>query len=650
MKSVHLFSYRKDIDGLRALAILLVVLFHSGVGALSGGFIGVDVFFVISGFLIGSIISREISNNTFTFYQFYVRRIRRIAPALFFMLFCITALSYSILSPLEFRDLAKYVTAVLLFVPNVMLLKGIDYFNPDADLNPMLMTWSLGIEEQFYFVLPALMIIAHRLRFSLKAVIVTLSLASLVAGIIITPINGNSAFYLLHTRAWELGAGVLLALWRNQPVTGSKGVPLTLAGLLLILLPVFFLDKESAFPGFLALMPVVGAVLIILTHNRLHQTLLENPLMVFIGKVSYSWYLWHWPLLSLARISANDPLSVVQGLSISAGALLIATFSWYFVEKPFRRPAQPQQRIITSYAILCVVGILSFVSIYMTGGLKYRVNDLVNNGELFKVEAETNPCLLTYGANLPSTNSLCMPAIAVPAVALVGDSHAAALRSAVAQYALKNKKSLFQMTKSSCPFLIGSSRYMLDHPEQGDQCTAFNKEVMKTLLSDKVDEVVITAFWSSGFSLIPGYGYRSIDGKQQDNYLALDQGLGNAVKLLRAANKKVTIVEDVPSLDIDPLRYSITQNIPLRAKINAWLSNGSGVNTAADRTLRFHLTEDKVNKILGAYAQPGVKVLNLKENLCSQKGCLIASKGLPLYYDTHHLTDLGSSIALGNNL
>lgn len=291
MKSVHLFSYRKDIDGLRALAILLVVLFHSGVGALSGGFIGVDVFFVISGFLIGSIISREISNNTFTFYQFYVRRIRRIAPALFFMLFCITALSYSILSPLEFRDLAKYVTAVLLFVPNVMLLKGIDYFNPDADLNPMLMTWSLGIEEQFYFVLPALMIITHRLRFSLKAVIVTLSLASLVAGIIITPINGNSAFYLLHTRAWELGAGVLLALWRNQPVTGSKGVPLTLAGLLLILLPVFFLDKESAFPGFLALMPVVGAVLIILTHNRLHQTLLENPLMVFIGKVSYSWYL-----------------------------------------------------------------------------------------------------------------------------------------------------------------------------------------------------------------------------------------------------------------------------------------------------------------------------------------------------------------------
>lgn len=447
------------------------------------------------------------------------------------MLFCITALSYSILSPLEFRDLAKYVTAVLLFVPNVMLLKGIDYFNPNVDLNPMLMTWSLGIEEQFYFVLPALMIIAHRLRFSLKAVIVTLSLASLVAGIIITPINGNSAFYLLHTRAWELGAGVLLALWRNQPVTGSKGVPLTLAGLLLILLPVFFLDKESAFPGFLALMPVVGAVLIIVTHNRLHQTLLENPLMVFIGKVSYLWYLWHWPLLSLARISANDPLSVVQGLSISAGALLIATFSWYFVEKPFRRPVQPQQRIITSYVILCVVGILSFVSIYMTGGLKYRVNDLVNNGELFKVGAETNPCLLTYGANLPSTNSLCMPAITVPAVALVGDSHAAALRSAVAQYALKNKKPLFQMTKS-----------------------------------------------------------------------------------------------------------------------NAWLSNSSGVNTAADRTLRFHLTEDKINKILGAYAQPGVKVLNLKENLCTQKGCLIASKGLPLYYDTHHLTDLGSSIALGNNL
>lgn len=650
MKSTHLFSYRKDIDGLRALAILLVVLFHSGVGALSGGFIGVDVFFVISGFLIGSIISREISNNTFSFYQFYVRRIRRIAPALFFMLFSITALSYSILSPMEFRDLAKYITAVLLFVPNVMLLKGIDYFNPSADLNPMLMTWSLGIEEQFYFVLPALMIFARRIRFSVKAVMVTLSLASLIASIIITPINGNSAFYLLHTRAWELGAGVLLALYRSQPVTGSKGIPLTLAGLLLILIPVFFLDKESVFPGFLALMPVAGAVLIILTHNALHQHLLENPVMVFIGKVSYSWYLWHWPLLSLARISSNEPLTAVQGLTISAGALLIATFSWYFVEKPFRRPARPQQRIITSYSILCVVGILSFVSIYLAGGLKYRVNDLVNNGELFKVEAERDPCLLSYGPNLPSTNSLCMPAVAVPAVALVGDSHAAALRSAVAEYALKKSKPLFQLTKSSCPFLVGSTRYMLNHPEQGDHCTAFNKAVMKTLLSDKVDEVVITAFWSSGFSLIPGNGFRSIDGKQTDNYLALDQGLGNAIKQLRAAHKKITLVEDAPSLDIDPLRYSITQNIPLRAKINTWLHSGPDLNTVADRTLRFHLTEDKINTILAAYAQPGVKVINLKENLCTLQGCMITSKGLPLYYDTHHLTRLGSSIALGNNL
>ncbi|MDW8845869.1 acyltransferase family protein [Erwinia sp. MMLR14_017] len=648
MSQIHAFSYRKDIDGLRALAILLVVLFHSGVAELSGGFIGVDVFFVISGFLIGSIISREIGNNTFTFQQFYVRRIRRIAPALFFMLFCITALSYSILSPLEFRDLAKYITSVLLFVPNVMLLKGIDYFNPNADLNPMLMTWSLGIEEQFYFVLPALMILAHKLRFSPKAVITVLSLASLAAGIFITPINGNSAFYLLHTRAWELGAGVLLALWRSQPLTGGRSLPLAVAGLLLILIPVFLLDKESAFPGYLALLPVAGAVLLILTHTPLHQRLLENRVMVFIGKVSYSWYLWHWPLLSLARISADAPLTAIQGLAISAGALVIATLSWYFVEKPFRRPAQPKQRIITSYTILCVVGIFSFVSIYMAGGLKYRVDDLVNNGELFKVEAEKNPCLMTYGENLPSSNSLCMPKMAVPAVALIGDSHAAALRAAVAQYALRKQKPMFELTKSSCPFLVGVSRYMVEHPQQGEQCTAFNKEVMKTLLSDKVDEVIITAFWSSGFSLVPGYGYRSVDGKVTDNYLALNAGMSNVVKELLAANKKVALIEDAPSLDIDPLRFNNTQHIPLRKKINAWLSDSS--QTVADRTLRFHLTEDKVNTILASFAQPGVKVIRLRDNLCSQQGCLIASKGLPLYYDKHHLTDLGSTIALGNNL
>lgn len=647
---VNVLAYRRDIDGLRALAILLVVLFHSGVGALSGGFIGVDVFFVISGFLIGSIISREISQHRFSFQQFYIRRIRRIAPALFFMLFCITALSYNLLSPLEFRDLAKYVTSVLLFVPNIMLMKGIDYFNPDADLNPMLMTWSLGIEEQFYFVLPALLLLAHKLRFSPKVPIAVLSLASLVAGIVITPLNTSNAFYLLHTRAWELGAGVLLALYRSQPVTGTKSLPLTLAGLVLILVPVFTLDKESAFPGYLALMPVGGAVLLMLTHNGIHRRLLENPVMVFIGKVSYSWYLWHWPLLSLARISTDDPLTVVQGLTISAGALLIATFSWYFVEKPFRRPAQPGQRIITVYTLMCGVGILTFTSIYLTGGLKYRVSEQVNNGEFYKIEAQTNPCLLTYGPNLPSTNSLCMPVTAVPAVALVGDSHAAALRSAVEHYASAKQKPLFELTKSSCPFLVGASRYMSEQPAQGEQCSAFNQAVMKTLLSDKVDEVVITAYWSAGLSLTPGYGYRSLDGKVTDNYQALDAGIGNAVTQLLAANKKVTLIEDTPGLDIDPLRFNNSQHIPLRKTLNGWLSNSSQPQKTTDRTLRFHLTEDKINSLLDAYAQKGVKVIRLKDNLCTLQGCLIASKGLPLYYDTHHLTDLGSTIALGNNL
>ncbi|WP_034912715.1 acyltransferase family protein [Erwinia sp. 9145] len=643
-------EYRADIDGLRALAILLVVLFHSGANIFSGGFIGVDVFFVISGFLIGNIIYREINNNAFSYQRFYVRRIRRIAPALFFMLLCISALGYSMLSPLEFRDMAKYIVSVLLCVPNIMLLKGIDYFNPNADLNPLLMTWSLGIEEQFYFFLPVIMLFARRIRFSIRLFIAIISLISLAVNIVVTPNDANNAFYLLHTRAWELGAGVLLALYRSRPLTGAKSLPFSLAGFLLILIPAAVLNKDSVFPGYLALLPVLGGVLIIFARSSLSRWLLENRVMVFIGRVSYSWYLWHWPLLSLARLSADHDLTAIQGLSISAAAFIIAAFSWYFVEKPFRQPARPRQRVISVYCALCAAGILSFTAIYTLGGLPDRVNPLVNEGEMFKVSAEKNPCLIDYGPQLPVPGSRCLPSSDVPAVALVGDSHAAALHTAVAQYAENKKKPLFELTKSSCPFLVGASRYMVDHPKHGAQCQAFNEETLKILLSNKVDEVIIAAYWSSGFLPTRGYGYNSLDRRVTDNYQALDRGLKNAVAKLRAANKKVTIIEDAPRLDIDPLRFNNIQQIPLRKRIHALLTENTVSSADPERTLRLYPETDHVDTLLDRYAQPGVKVIRLKDNLCSQQGCLIANRGLPVYYDTHHLTALGSTIALRNRL
>ncbi|MGQ3903994.1 acyltransferase family protein [Mixta calida] len=650
MNQQNALKWRADIDGLRALAILLVVGFHAGFAPLSGGFIGVDAFFVISGFLIGGIINKEIGQGVFSFKNFYIRRIRRIAPALFFMMAVIFALCYLLLSPLEFRDLTKYGTFVFLSLPNVALLKGSDYFSSSADLNPLLMTWSLGIEEQFYFILPFILLLASRRRWSAKTVIWTLSLLSLVASIILTPVNVKNAFYLLHTRAWELGAGVLLALYLPQPVGGKAANSLTLSGLLLLILPAMLLEKGNSFPGFLALLPVLGAVLLLAARGSISRWLLENRPMRYIGKVSYSWYLWHWPLLSIARICSDRPLNVTQALVICALAFAVAALSWHWVEQPFRRPSGSDRKVIAGYCLISSVAAVAFFSAYMMGGLKYRMNDLVNEGEKYKITAQSNPCLRDYGTSTPSYNKLCLPDTSTPGVALLGDSHAAALRSAVAQYALKKHKPLLQITKASCPFLAGVTRYVSDHPNHARQCQQFNEAAMNIALSDKVDEVIISAYWTSGISILPGFGYRDIAGNIDDNYVAFNQGMEQAIARLQAAGKKITIIEDVPNLDVDPLRLHNNRNIPLRKELNQFLTRWNGMPMPGDRTHLFHLPELKMERMLTAWRDRGVKVVSIKENLCSTEGCLISRDNMPLYYDANHLTELGSNIALGDRL
>lgn len=642
-------EYRADIDGLRAVAILLVVLFHAGVPALSGGYIGVDVFFVISGFLIGGIISREINAGTFSFYQFWLRRIRRIIPALFFLLFSLFFICYFILSPLELRQLAKYSVSVLLSVPNVLLYKSDDYFSLSSDLNPLLMTWSLGIEEQFYILLPMILLLTSRLKRSPLLIICLLSLLSLVACLLITPVNSRGAFYLLPTRAWELGAGVILALWKPQPFTGKGANGMTLTGLVLIAGCALWLDKDAQFPGCLALLPVTGAGLLIAARGSLSHRLLENRPARFIGKVSYSWYLWHWPLLSLARICSDTPLSLSQGLVTSALALLIAWGSWRWVEQPFRHALTRTRPVFPVWGALTLVATLGMTAVWASGGLKHRVNERVVSGESYKIAAENNPCLQTYGTTAPSTNKQCQPETHKPVIALVGDSHAAALRTSVAGYAQRRDKSLFQLTKASCPFLLGATRDVTGRPAHAQQCTTFNKSVMRILLSDRIDEVIISAYWAAGIEKARGRGYLDLSRSQRSGTGALKAGMDSVVAQLRAAGKKVMIIQDAPSLDIDPLRYNNNRNIPLRRELNELLTAWNGASPLMNRTQRIHFPAQELDRLLESYRQPGVQVVSLRKNLCSKQGCLIIERGLPVYYDNNHLSPHGGEIALGKN-
>lgn len=641
--------YRADIDGLRAVAILLAVLFHAGVSALPGGFIGVDLFFVISGFLIGGTLSRDIAAGRFSLRDFARRRIRRIAPALLTMLFGLLFIGYFLLSPLEYSQLAKASFGVFLLVPNIMQLQGADYFSAPAELNPLLIAWSLGIEQQFYIALPIFLLLASRLRASPAVVVALLSLLSLAGCIWLTPQNSAQAFYLLPTRGWELGAGVLLALWRPQPFGGGWANLATLAGLALIAFCALRPEKGALFPGLQALLPVLAACLLIAARGALSRLALENAPMRFIGKISYSWYLWHWPLLALARICSDGPVSVNQGLSISALAAGVAWLSWRYVEQPFRRPSRMPRAVIPAYGLISLTAAAAMVGLWSSGGLPWRVNDRVISSEADKIDAQANPCLVESGAALPAADRRCQPATARPGVALVGDSHAAAMRSAVARYAEAQQKPLYQFTKVACPLLAaGVTRALYQQPAHASQCAAFNAAVMQTLLSPRVDEVVIAAAWAAGLKTLPGAGYRSSDYPDRESLSALKQGMDAVIARLRQAGKKVVLIEDAPSLSLDALRYSNNRNMPLRRELSQWLGNWKPLPTENARTTRYVPPEAEVTRLLRSYAQRDVRVVSLQENLCNRSGCLVTWQGLPLYYDDNHLSPRGVAIALGS--
>lgn len=343
--SDHALSYRPEIDGLRAVAILPVVLYHAGLSWVSGGFVGVDVFFVISGYLITSIILAERRAGRFSLVNFYARRIRRIFPALFVMMAACYPIAFAVMGPKAMEEFAGSVIAATLFLANVFFYDVSGYFATAAEVKPLLHTWSLAVEEQFYLVFPALVLrtwpLGARRQVAILAALAGLSLA--LAQWDIAQGKSDRAFFMLQTRLWELVAGALAAFWLASPRgqalrAGGRLRHGALAGLGLILLAVVAYDRETRFPGLAAVPPVLGAVLVVLcaTPQSLAGRILSLRPMVFVGLVSYSFYLWHVPLLSFTRIgTGRDDLALMLGVCTLAFGL--ACLSWRYVERPIRR-------------------------------------------------------------------------------------------------------------------------------------------------------------------------------------------------------------------------------------------------------------------------------------------------------------------------
>lgn len=434
-------KYRADIDGLRAIAVVPVVLFHAKVPGFSGGFVGVDVFFVISGYLITSIIFTEISQARFSILSFYERRIRRILPALFAVLIGSGIAAYFLLLPEEMKAFGRSVVATTLFASNLLFWREADYFDATAETKPLLHTWSLAVEEQFYIFFPVALALCFRFmpRY-LRSMVVMTAILSFVLCVVAQKLSPVASFYLPVTRIWELMIGAILALGviplaktdLQRSLMGGAGLAAILAG-------VFLYDARTPFPGVSALLPTIGAALVIHAGaNGRHATaaLLSLRPVVFVGLVSYSFYLWHWPVLVFGRMFANSELTPLEIVAAVIASFALAVLSWHYVERPFRnRTLDAGRKILFSATFslmtaFCLLGITTVA----TSGIPQRFQNNVlkiaateNEADELRKRYKCASFLLIKSDVFGPCSIGQLDGIS-PSIAIWGDSHAIALK------------------------------------------------------------------------------------------------------------------------------------------------------------------------------------------------------------------------------
>jgi peptidoglycan/LPS O-acetylase OafA/YrhL len=661
--SQKLLSYRPEIDGLRAVAITAVVVYHAGVKWIGGGFVGVDIFFVISGYLIGFIIHSDISAGHFTFAQFYARRAKRILPALLALIALLYFPVAVLMTPSELTTYAWNALSALGAISNIQFWRSTSYFAPNAEWNPMLMTWSLGVEEQFYILFPLVLLLLRKaVSRMILSVLGTLVFLSFCISVWCIARHPGVGFYLLPARAWELGLGTMLAVWHSEraptgPVMAwleKRAFPLI--GVTCIVVSVLTFNAQMDFPGWIALVPTAGAVSLIASKNNLLTAVLGNRIPAFVGKISYSWYLWHWPILSLARICSSEPLSLGATTGLVFLSLLLAVLSWRFVEQPFRHSRRPSHQLLPLYGTALLVAAVPAIAIVFLHGWPQRFDKSVAGIEAFAQERHAQPCLNDYGMTALQTDSRCqVKGFAPDSVILIGDSHAASLSPVVREKALKQGLGFRQITKSACPPLEGVTSWMPSHPLHASECALFNKLAMASVLNDSsVTSVVVAANWSR---LIRGAkdGMRYAPVNNPSQYISeetsetdLKIGLTNLVSRLTSAGKKVILVEDNPIFDFDPLRWSVAQKIPARFRLGEMLSYDP-VDAAGRSNILHVINAHDVSISIVREVQagiPGVQLVDPFGSLCAKAECMFSDNGGLYYFDEQHLSALGATIEL----
>jgi peptidoglycan/LPS O-acetylase OafA/YrhL len=674
--------YRNDIDGLRAIAVTSVVLFHAGLSTLPGGFVGVDIFFVISGYLIGAHIYRDVSRNQFSLVDFYRLRAKRILPALFTVLLFCYGTSFVVLSPIEMRRFGGFAVSSLLSFSNILAWHQWNYFSPSAMQNPLLMTWSLGVEEQFYVFFPLLMLLLARfarkkgrsgeqtrrifLRMVLAAaavscllsVVATSSYLSVEFRRIGSSIGGQrEAFYWLPYRAWELAAGVLMALYEAGPSSpaeagllygGSRLSNLRgLAGAAAIFFSIFFYGPGTVFPGPGAILPVAGAVLILSAPDAwMNRKILSSKPFRWIGLVSYSWYLWHWPLMSFPSIIVDKPLGSKTLLWFALAALGCAFLSYRFIEQPFRKSKMAAAPLLWRSGAACLVLALPAIFMTLSGGFPSRFPALAVDEKPIIFDA-------CFGELAPRATQTCLPKPdGRPAVALVGDSHALVIAPTMRALANAAGMRLLTMTHAACPPLIGvipnvpGSDYDLS-------CKVFYDAALKLAANDpSVQTVVLAAHWAEpAISSPAGYGFVPFDHRRLESNAEsdanLEQGLESMVSQLKRAGKRVVLMQDVDTLKFDPQRRIRSYRMPLRSWLARQLQGPEAPPGAVPEDEMYAKENAAAAVIIAQVArQEGAEIFDMRKGLCAGAKCVVYADEHLIYNDVNHVSQRGAELAL----
>lgn len=513
-------KYRPDIDGLRAVAVLSVVIFHAFPSSIKGGFIGVDIFFVISGFLISTIIFENLDRGTFSFGEFYMRRVRRIFPGLLLILIASYAFGWFSLLADEFMQLGKHVAGGAGFVANLVLWSEAGYFDKSAETKPLLHLWSLGIEEQFYIVWPVVLWVAWKRKFNLLTITILVGLISYYLNIHNVRQDATGTFYAPQRRFWELLCGSLLAwltLYRRESFAGfsakldhwlaaaiyrdpreadgrTLASVLSFTGLLLLVYGFSRIDEQSHFPGSWALVPVVGAVLMICAGPKawLNRHVLANKFVVWFGLISFPLYLWHWPVLSFMRIVRGGTPPTGARVAAVLLAILLAWLTYRFIEKPIRHGGNGLAKTGAMASAMLVMGGVGYFT-FAQQGLEQRfppeIQALAKVIDFqWKENVRYEKCHLEL---LPpeKRDASCFEN-KKPSWVLWGDSHASSLYPGLHALQAQHDFGLTQVTQGACPPVL-----RLDKVFARIDCNAVNDGILKSMEAHPPAVLIMHAAW-----------------------------------------------------------------------------------------------------------------------------------------------------------